>query len=217
MEEELENIYDKVYSRLKNELKYFQEKYLEKSKEDIIANAYELTVRNEMVSLFEDCNYDVYEYKGLLEKDNILDFLYNDWINCDTGIHVPIRDNLNETMYELGEKVEEFEQDPNSKLITDMTNTFEELNNYSFCDEFMEANNIYVINKENIQKILNSKDGAKRLLNYFKEIKGNEQLLYLKEIQTINSESIDKIETEYIPKLNEIINKNKNKSKDIER
>lgn len=91
MEEELENIYDKVYSRLKNELKYFQEKYLEKSKEDIIANAYELTVRNEIVSLFEDCNYDVYEYKGLLEKDNILDFLYNDWINCDTGIHVPIR------------------------------------------------------------------------------------------------------------------------------
>lgn len=117
----------------------------------------------------------------------------------------------------MEEKVEEFEQNPNSKLITDMTNTFEELNNYSFCDEFMEANNIYVINKENVQKILNSKDGTKRLLNYFKEIKGNEQLLYLKEIQTINSESIDKIETEYIPKLNEIINKNKNKSKDIER
>ena len=75
--------------------------------------------------------------------------------------------------------------------------------------------NLYY-DKNDVQDLLNSKDGARKLLNYFNDVKDNEHLKYLKEIQVIDTESVNKID-EYIPKLNEIINKNRNKSKDIER
>lgn len=222
MEDELNDVYNKVYSRLQNELKYVEDKYMEKSKEEIMNNAYELAIKQEIVGCFESCDYDVVDYKILLEENNILDFLYEDWMNSDYGIHHPIEENLQEYLYELEDKYEKFERDPNSKLIEDMTITLKELKNYNLTEHLNHAkkmilNKFVIYDKYDVQKLLNSEYGAKKLLDYFKEIKDNEQLSYLKEIQVINSESIDKIKDEYIPKLNEIINKNKNKSKDMER
>lgn len=222
MKDELNEVYNKVYSRLETELKYLEEKYMEKGKEEIINNAYELAIKQEIVSCFESCDYDIIDYKILLEENNILDFLYKDWMHSDYGIHQPIEENLQEYLYELEDKYEKFERDPNSKLIEDMTVTLKELRNYDFTTSIADANKTLLnknceYDKYGVQRMLNSKNGAKDLIELFNEIKDNEQLEYLKEIQVINSESIDKIKDEYIPKLNEIINKNKNKSKDMER
>ena len=222
MEDELKIVYDKVYSRLQNELKYIEDKYMEKSKEEIINNAYELAIKQEIVNCFESCDYDIVDYKILLEENNILDFLYKDWMHSDYGIHQPIEENLQEYLYELEDNYEKFERDPNSDLIKDMMVTLKELKNYDLTTSIDKANQTllnkdFEYNKYGLQRMLNSKNGAKDLMEFFNEIKDNKQLEYLKEIQVINSESIDKIKDEYIPKLNEIINKNKNKSKDMER
>lgn len=163
------------------------------------------------VSMIKNCSLDYIQY---------IKNYGNDCAYSDRMIETLLKyaDNLKEVYNQrFNEKYDDFEQDPNSKLIRNMTETFKQLNNYAFCDGFFKDNNIYIVNKEEIRKLLNSTNGAKKIMNYFNEIEDNEQLEYLKEIQVINSESIDKIKDEYIPKLNEIINENKNKSKDIER
>jgi len=107
--------------------------------------------------------------------------------------------------------------DYNDILVKNIVETFKQLNNYAFCNNFYKDNNVESMDENQIVKMLSGTDGIKKMLDYFNEIKDNEQLEYLKEIQVIDSESIDKIKDEYIPKLNEMINKNKNKTKDIER
>ena len=97
-----------------------------------------------------------------------------------------------------------------------MTKTLRELRNYEFYDDNIIQRKFLYYDKNDVQDLLNSKDGARKLLNYFNDVKDNEHLKYLKEIHVIDTESINKID-EYIPKLNEIINKNRNKSKDMER
>ena len=146
----------------------------------------------------------------------MVESLYQEWYDTEYGIHVPIEECIDNYLVELEEKYIRLESDPNSKLIKDMTKTLRELINYEFYDDNIIQRKFLYYDKNDVQDLLNSKDGARKLLNYFNDVKDNEHLKYLKEIQVIDTESVNKID-EYIPKLNEIINKNRNKSKDMER
>lgn len=213
----IKELSNKVYKRLEHEFDMFKESFLSKTKEEILKSAYEIAVKEEIVGSFISNIYEEEQYLALLEEDNMLESLYQEWYDTEYGIHVPIEECIDNYLGELEEKYIRLESDPNSKLIKDMTKTLRELRNYEFYDDNIIQRNFLYYDKNDVQDLLNSKDGARKLLNYFNDVKDSEQLEYLKEIQVINSESIDKIKGEYIPKLNEIINKNRNKSKDMER
>ena len=213
---DIEELKDKVYKRLEHEFNMFKTSCLTKTKEEIINLSYELAVKEEIVGSFISNYYSEENYLALLEEDNILESVYQDWMDSEGGIHEPIENSIDYYLEELGEKYIKLESDPNSKMIKDMTKTLRELRNYEFYDDNIIQKQFLYYDKNDVQDLLNSKDGARKLLNYFNDVKDNEHLKYLKEIQVIDTESINKID-EYIPKLNEIINKNRNKSKDMER
>lgn len=212
----IKELSNKVYKRLEHEFNMFKEICLYKTKEEILNSAYEIAVKEEIVGSFGSNIYEEEQYLALLEEDNMLENIYQDWMNAESGIHIPIEESIDFYLNEIEEKYTKLESDPNSKLIKDMTKTLRELRNYEFYDDNIIQKNFIYYDKNDVQDLLNSKDGARKLLNYFNDVKDNEHLKYLKEIQVIDTESINKID-EYIPKLNEIINKNRNKSKDMER
>lgn len=216
MMDNTEELSNKVYKKLEHEFDMFKESCLSKTKEEIINSAYEITIKEEIVESFKNKVYDEEQYLALLENDNMLENIYQDWMNAETGIHIPIEESIDFYLDEIEEKYTKLESDPNSKLIKDMTKTLRELRNYEFYDDNIIQKNFIYYDKNDVQDLLNSKDGPRNLLNYFNDVKNNEHLNYLKEIQVIDIESINRID-EYIPKLNEIINKNRNKSKDMER
>lgn len=212
----IKELSNKVYKRLEHEFDMFKESCLSKTKEEILKSAYEIAVKEEIVGSFNSNIYEEEQYLALLENDNMLENIYQDWMNAESGIHIPIEESIEFYLNEIEEKYTKLESDPNSKLIKDMTKTLRELRNYEFYDDNIIQRNFLYYDKNDVQDLLNSKDGARKLLNYFNDVKDNEHLKYLKEIHVIDTESINKID-EYIPKLNEIINKNRNKSKDMER
>lgn len=212
----IEELSNKVYKKLEHEFDMFKESCLSKTKEEILKSAYEIAVKEEIVESFNSNIYEEEQYLALLENDNMLENIYQDWMNAESGIHIPIEESIEFYLNEIEEKYTKLESDPNSKLIKDMTKTLRELRNYEFYDDNIIQRKFLYYDKNDVQDLLNSKDGARKLLNYFNDVKDNEHLKYLKEIQVIDTESVNKID-EYIPKLNEIINKNRNKSKDMER
>lgn len=212
----IEELSNKVYKKLEHEFDMFKESCLTKTKEEILKSAYEIAVKEEIVESFNSNIYEEEQYLALLENDNMLENIYQDWMNAEFGIHIPIEESIEFYLNEIEEKYTKLESDPNSKLIKDMTKTLRELRNYEFYDDNIIQRKFLYYDKNDVQDLLNSKDGARKLLNYFNDVKDNEHLKYLKEIQVIDTESVNKID-EYIPKLNEIINKNRNKSKDMER
>lgn len=212
----IEELSNKVYKKLEHEFDMFKESCLTKTKEEILKSAYEIAVKEEIVESFNSNIYEEEQYLALLENDNMLENIYQDWMNAESGIHIPIEESIEFYLNEIEEKYTKLESDPNSKLIKDMTKTLRELRNYEFYDDNIIQRKFLYYDKNDVQDLLNSKDGARKLLNYFNDVKDNEHLKYLKEIQVIDTESVNKID-EYIPKLNEIINKNRNKSKDMER
>ena len=212
----IEELSNKVYKKLEHEFDMFKESCLSKTKEEILKSAYEIAVKEEIVGSFNSNIYEEEQYLALLENDNMLENIYQDWMNAESGIHIPIEESIEFYLNEIEEKYTKLESDPNSKLIKDMTKTLRELRNYEFYDDNIIQRKFLYYDKNDVQDLLNSKDGARKLLNYFNDVKDNEHLKYLKEIQVIDTESVNKID-EYIPKLNEIINKNRNKSKDMER
>ncbi len=212
----IEELSNKVYKKLEHEFDMFKESCLTKTKEEILKSAYEIAVKEEIIESFNSNIYEEEQYLALLENDNMLENIYQDWMNAESGIHIPIEESIEFYLNEIEEKYTKLESDPNSKLIKDMTKTLRELRNYEFYDDNIIQRKFLYYDKNDVQDLLNSKDGARKLLNYFNDVKDNEHLKYLKEIQVIDTESVNKID-EYIPKLNEIINKNRNKSKDMER
>lgn len=212
----IEELSNKVYKKLEHEFDMFKESCLSKTKEEILKSAYEIAVKEEIVESFNSNIYEKEQYLALLEEDNMLESLYRDWMDSEGGIHVPIEENIDYYLSELEEKYIKLESDPNSKMIKDMTKTLRELRNYEFYDDNIIQKQYLYYDRNDVQDLLNSKDGAKKLLDYFNNVKDDKHLKYLKEIQIIDTESINKID-EYIPKLKDIINKNKNKSKDMER
>ena len=79
MEERLNN---EIYNKLNKELKKFKEELTKLKAEDIINSSYEITIKEEIVDLFGGRpKYDLHTFKAILQKDNALDYLYNDWYN----------------------------------------------------------------------------------------------------------------------------------------
>jgi len=207
----IKELTDKVYNKLHNEYLEYIDNIKQLTPNEIIKKSYPITIRQELVDMFYGTvNFDKFQLLGLLEKENTLDYLYEAYENTDGGLHNLLEEKLDEEFYDLGndyeEKIKEkIESDKNSELIKNISEVLEELNRYEFCNYIQQKFSVEDFDVLDVYNILNTKDGAKYLYDFCDQVRNEQQLLYLKEIMVINSESIDSIDDKILPKLKEII------------
>lgn len=104
----------------------------------------------------------------------------------------------------MGNKIEK-------SLIKDIVSSLQQLDNYDFCFFLKKKYNIRDFDYNNINKILETKEGINNLKDFFEEMKDNEQLNYLTEIMLFDSSTYEGISDRLIPGLEELY---KEKTKD---
>lgn len=208
---ELNNKLDKEYENLIAEV-------ISKEPIHIVGRVYELAIKQELKDLYLDSdNLGRYEIKALLEKDNVLDYLYNVWIDQNFEIHYEIEDRIQDDISDLTcEYIDNRMlccRDDDKYLI--ISDAIEKLNYYDFCNHIKEKYGLgeyETFSPLLIKEILDS-GGAKYLCNFFSDIKDNEQLKYLVEVHTFDNEIYENIQEKILPKLNEVIRKENEKQR----
>ena len=90
---------DKLYQKLKNELKDFKTKMKENGVDYAIDRAYELTTKQEIIDSIEfDHDLSKTQIKALLSRENILDELYDDWLSFDGNMRENINYSVDESL-----------------------------------------------------------------------------------------------------------------------
>lgn len=70
---------EQLKARVNKELEEFKKEMLEKSKEDILDKAYKISIVNDFQYLsFNKLNDE--QIESLMEQENILDFLWDEWV-----------------------------------------------------------------------------------------------------------------------------------------
>lgn len=222
----IQDLTTQVYKKLDKEYENFIDEILKTEPKNIVDNAYKIAIMQEFVDMFYGTeNYSKYELMALLEKENSLEFLYDDWINADNGIHNVLEDNMNECLLELSESyIEKLEEqaksDSNYELLKDMSEALKDFDNYNFCDYIKNKYNLDSFEVIDVHEIMNKVGGAEYLYHYFAQLVDDNHLQYLNEISVIDSDNYKNIEEKILPKLKEIMNNEKNKNnviKDKER
>lgn len=210
-----------IYNKLNKELKDFKEELTKLKPGDIINKSYEITIKEEFVDLFGgQPKYDLHTLKALLQKDNALDYLYDDWYNeKNHGISELIEDNMYDTLEDLTSQYEsnlfdKIEESPNYELVVDISEALLDFDRYELCRRLKNKYDVDELDLIDINDILNTKGGKQYLYDSFIDLKDNEQLQYLNEISVVNSENFNNIEEKILPKLKELIKQEKNKERE---
>ena len=189
--------------------------------EEIIKKSYELTIRKEFVDMFYDNrDFNKFQLLALLEKEQPLQYLYDSWMDCDYGINNLLLDNLDNTFYELGNDYEnkvmlKIQKDKNYSLIESISDVLQAFDNYDFCTYLKQKFNVNDLDEYDVYKILNSKDGGKYLYDFLDQIRYEDQVNYLLDIQVLDSEKVNSIEDKILPDLKKNIRQqDKNKERD---
>lgn len=208
-----------IYNKLNKELKDFKEKLTKLKPENIIKKAYEITIKEEIVDLFGgQPKYDLHTLKALMQKENSLDYLYDDWYNeKNHGITELIEVNMYDTLEDLTSKYEsdlfdKIEESPNYELIVDISEALLDFDRYELCRRLKNKYDVDELDLIDINDILNTKGGKQYLYDSFVDLKDNKQLEYLNEISIVNSTNYNNIEEKILPKLKELIKEEKNKA-----
>lgn len=184
----------------------------------IVGRVNELYIKEELKELYLDSDVlDRYEIKALLEKNNTLDYLYNVWIDQHFEIHYEIEDRIKDGISDLtteyiDNKMINCENDDKYLIISD---ALEKLNYYDFGYHIREKYGLEgyeTFSPLLVMEILDN-GGAKYLYDFFCDMKDNEQLKYLAEIHTFDSEVYNNIQEKILPKLNETIKKENEKQR----
>ncbi len=210
-----------IYNKLNKELKDFKEELTKLKVEDVINKSYEITIKEEIVDLFGgQPKYDLHTLKALLQKDNALHYLYDDWYNeKNHGISELIEDNMYDTLEDLTSQYEsnlfdKIEESPNYELVVDISEALLDFDRYELCRRLKNKYDVDELDLIDINDILNTKGGKQYLYDSFIDLKDNEQLQYLNEISVVNSENFNNIEEKILPKLKELIKQEKNKERE---
>lgn len=215
------DLVEKLYLKLKEEYLNYVDKIKQLPVDEIINKSYELTIRKEFVDMFYDtCNFNKFQLLALFEKDQPLQYLYDSWYECDYGMHNLLLDNLDDTFYKLGDDYEnkvmlEIQKDKNYSLIESISDVLQAFDNYDFCTYLKQKFNVNDLDEYDVYKILNSKDGGKYLYDFLDQIRYEDQVNYLLDIQVLDSEKVNSIEDKILPELKKNIRQqDKNKERD---
>lgn len=92
---------EKVVSKALKEFDDYKNKLLELPKEEILEKSYETTVRKEFVNELKYMDLYIDEMKALLNRDNLLDEFYKDWLDCDEELSESLDSSFEETVIYL--------------------------------------------------------------------------------------------------------------------
>ena len=101
--ESKEELKQKLIEKLDKELQEYKGYLRQKSPDEIIESAYQLTVKTLIIGEMNEKNLDYYELKALIKQKYLLAELYEDWRNSDGR---------------LGENIS-YEMDNSIKIIVD--------------------------------------------------------------------------------------------------
>lgn len=90
---------DKLFNKMNSEFEKYKEKLVETISKDpraIFTNAYELIYKEDTLSVFEDKDFQLpcLDARALLSKKYPLDYLYQEWLDCDITYMDKIRDSI---------------------------------------------------------------------------------------------------------------------------
>lgn len=80
------NMCEILENKLLQEYTNFINELMNKSKEEILNSAYEITCKQEIKDILCNSDLDDLEIKALLEEENILTEFYHDWLDCDVPL-----------------------------------------------------------------------------------------------------------------------------------
>jgi hypothetical protein len=86
---------DLLYDKLRAEMDAFVDGLKEKSKDEILAAAFEKSWKEEILTTFETSFYSDSECAALLGTDNLLDEFYREWLDMDSDYLADLRDCVN--------------------------------------------------------------------------------------------------------------------------
>lgn len=103
-----EKIRQELYSKMEKELKDYKDSLKSKTPEEIMNNAYQLTLKEEMIcNFYPECLiYDIEDIKRLNKKSQPLQELYDDWMDSDMNINQLLEDNINDYFLKLKDEQE---------------------------------------------------------------------------------------------------------------
>ena len=101
--ESKEELKQKLIEKLDKELQEYKGYLRQKSPNEIIESAYQLTVKTLIIGEMSEKNFDYYELKALIKQKDLLAEFYEDWRNSDGR---------------LGENIS-YEMDNSIKIIVD--------------------------------------------------------------------------------------------------
>lgn len=90
-----------IKAKVKNEFNNYKKKLLELPKELIIDKSYETTVKQEFIDELKYKDLYIDEKKALINRDNLLDEFYKDWLDTDAELYEAIDNSFDETVIYL--------------------------------------------------------------------------------------------------------------------
>lgn len=215
---ENERLIKQLYDKLNNEYHSFLEEIKLLSAEQIIEKAYEITCKEQYPDMFYGVsNYSNEELESLLKQENTLDYLYNDWIHADGGLHSVLEENMITGLDELIDRTRL--ENPNNELIIKIKEALKQFDNYDLCYHLKDYYRVDEFDYYTINNVIKSKD-IRKLKDFFYDMKSNEQVQDLLEKSLIDSQTYESVSTDIIPKLDKIVKEQSfksSKSKGIER
>ena len=86
---------DRAYEKIQREFDAFIADIKTKSPDEIVRAAYEITYKEEILSMFEcDGNFNDRQCMALLKTDNALDYLYQEWLDYDGSVLDELRGSV---------------------------------------------------------------------------------------------------------------------------
>lgn len=225
--ETIDNLKKRLEKKLNNEYKEYMSELRKLSTDEVIEKSYETTLKKQFLKLLRrEHSGERNEIKALLNADNALDELYEQWDHDVYELSIIINDNF---IYSFNEIVENYEVDVEDSLescrelgffqkIADVLN---EADNYNYCDDLKEKYGVSEFDVLLIDEILMDRDETRYLHDFLIDIDNDEHIQYLCENHTFNNEYYNNIQEIILPKLKEYykeLDKNKSKkNKEIER
>lgn len=218
--ETIEKLKKRLTKKLNEEYKEYISELEKLSVEEVIEKSYETTMKKQFLKLLgEEHSIERNEVKALLESDNTLDELYEQWDHDINNFDEVIEDNFICCFNEIVENYEEgmqfnIENDYDYELIQMIMDVLGDIDNYNYCDKFKKRYGISEIDTLIVDEILNDKHETEYLHDFLIDINNDEHIQHLCNIKLLSNQYYNNIHQKILPELREKYKEfDKNKSK----
>jgi len=225
--ETIEKLKKRLTKKLNEEYKEYISELEKSSVEEVIEKSYETAMKQQFLSLLgEEHSIERNEVKALLESDNTLDELYEQWDHDINDFGEVINDSFIYSLNEIVENYEEcmqfnIENDYDYELTQMIMDVLSDIDNYNYCDKLKKRYGISEIDTLIVDEILNDRYETEYLHDFLIDINNDEHIQHLCNIKLLSNQYYYNIHKKILPELREKykeFDKNKSKSsKEMER